>query len=371
MSEDPPGLPHETPLAARHEALGARMIDFAGWRMPVQYSSILEEHRAVRERAGLFDLSHMGELWVEGQEAASALDAALVSAPSRLAVGRAHYSMIVAPDGGILDDLIVYRLADDRFMVVANASNAAVVSDALAERLAGTRAVLDDHSLATGLVAVQGPRSVDILRPLTDVDLDGLRYYAIADGQVAGIPAQVARTGYTGEDGFEVFVDTARTGDLWDALLPAITAVDGRPVGLGARDTLRLEAGMPLYGNELDRETTPFDAGLGRVVKLDKPGDFVGRAALEKVAADGPRRRLVGLVVEGRGIARHGYPVHAGDRRTGIVTSGTQSPSLGQPIAMASVSPADGEPDTILDVEIRDARVPARVVPLPFYRRSS
>ena len=371
MSEDAPGLPHETPLAARHEALGARMIDFAGWRMPVQYSSILEEHRAVRERAGLFDLSHMGELWVEGQEAASALDAALVSAPSRLAVGRAHYSMIVAPDGGILDDLIVYRLADDRFMVVANASNAAVVSDALAERLAGTRAVLDDHSLATGLVAVQGPRSVDILRPLTDVDLDGLRYYAIADGQVAGIPAQVARTGYTGEDGFEVFVDTARTGDLWDALLPAVQSVDGRPVGLGARDTLRLEAGMPLYGNELDRDTTPFDAGLGRVVKLDKPGDFVGRAALEKMAADGPRRRLVGLVVEGRGIARHGYPVHAGDRRTGIVTSGTQSPSLGQPIAMASVSPADGEPGTILDVEIRDARVPARVVPLPFYRRSS
>ena len=371
MSEDAPGLPHETPLAARHEALGARMIDFAGWRMPVQYSSILEEHRAVRERAGLFDLSHMGELWVEGQEAAGALDAALVSAPSRLAVGRAHYSMIVAPDGGILDDLIVYRLADDRFMVVANAGNAAIVSDALAERLAGTRAVLDDHSLATGLVAVQGPRSVDILRPLTDVDLDGLRYYAIADGQVAGIPAQVARTGYTGEDGFEVFVDTARVGDLWDALLPAVRAVDGRPVGLGARDTLRLEAGMPLYGNELDRETTPFDAGLGRVVKLDKPGDFVGRAALEKVAADGPRRRLIGLVVEGRGIARHGYPVHAGDRRTGIVTSGTQSPSLGQPIAMASVGAADGEPGTILDVEIRDARVPARVVPLPFYRRSS
>jgi len=371
VSEDASALPHETPLAARHEALGARMIDFAGWRMPVQYSSILEEHRAVRERAGLFDLSHMGELWVEGQEAASALDGALVSAPSRLAVGRAHYSMIVAPDGGIIDDLIVYRLADDRFMVVANAGNADVVSDALAERLAGTRAVLDDHSLATGLVAVQGPRSIDVLRPLTDVDLDGLRYYAIADGHVAGIPAQVARTGYTGEDGFEVFVDTARTGDLWDALLPAVQAVDGRPVGLGARDTLRLEAGMPLYGNELDRETTPFDAGLGRVVKLDKPGDFVGRAALEKVAADGPRRRLVGLVVEGRGIARHGYPVHAADRRTGVVTSGTQSPSLGQPIAMASIGVADGEPGTILDVEIRDARVPARVVPLPFYRRNS
>jgi aminomethyltransferase len=369
--DEDPAAPHETPLADRHEALGARMIDFAGWRMPVQYTSILDEHRAVRERVGLFDLSHMGELWVEGQEAATALDAAVVSAPSRLAVGRAHYSMIVAPDGGILDDLIIYRLAEDRFMVVANASNAAVVSDALAERLAGTRAVLDDHSLATGLVAIQGPRSVEVLRPLTDVDLDALRYYAIADGNVAGIPAQVARTGYTGEDGFEVFVDTDRTAELWDALLPAVQGAEGVPVGLGARDTLRLEAGMPLYGNELDRETNPFDAGLGRVVKLDKTGDFAGRAALEKVAADGPKKRLVGLVVEGRGIARHGYPVHAGERRSGLVTSGTQSPTLGQPIAMAYVAPGDGEPGTIVDVEIREARVPARVVELPFYRRST
>ena len=368
---DPEPTVHDTPLVDRHVALGARLIDFAGWRMPVQYTSILDEHRAVREAAGLFDLSHMGELWVEGGEAAAALDGAVVSAPSRLAVGRAQYSMIVGPDGGILDDLIIYRLAEDRFMVVANASNAGVVSDALAERLGGTRAVLDDHSLATGLVAVQGPRSVDILRPLTDVDLDALRYYAIADGRVAGITAQVARTGYTGEDGFEVFVETGRTGELWDALLPAVGAAGGVPVGLGARDTLRLEAGMPLYGNELDRATTPFDAGLGRVVKLDKPGDFVGRAALEKIAAEGPRKRLVGLVMEGRGIARHGYPVHAGDARTGTVTSGTQSPTLGQAIAMAYVTPPDGDDGQIIDVEIRDARVPARVVPLPFYRRST
>ncbi len=370
---DPDLIPvsHETPLATRHEALSARMIDFAGWQMPVQYRSILEEHRAVRERVGLFDLSHMGELWVEGPKAAEALAAAVVSDPARLAVGRAQYSMICAPDGGIIDDLIIYRLADDRFMVVANASNADAVSDALAERLAGTRAVLDDHSLATGLVAVQGPRSVDVLAALTDVDLAGLRYYAIADGHVAGIPAQVARTGYTGEDGFEVFVDWARTGELWDALIEPVLRADGGAVGLGARDTLRLEAGMPLYGNELDLETTPYDAGLGRVVKLDKPADFVGRAALEKIAADGPRRRLIGLVVEGRGIARHGYPVHVGDRRSGIVTSGTQSPTLGVPIAMAYVAPGDAEPDTRLEIQIRDARVPARVVPLPFYRRSS
>ncbi len=237
------------------------MIAFAGWRMPVQYGSILDEHRAVRERVGLFDLSHMGELMVEGPEAAEGLSRALVSDPASLAIGRAHYSMICAPDGGIIDDLIVYRLAEDRFLVVANAGNAAVVSDALAERLAGSKAILDDQSLATGLVAIQGPRSLDVLAPLTDVDLAGLRYYAIADGHVAGIPALVARTGYTGEDGFEVFVEWSRTGELWDALAGAVQAADGLPVGLGARDTLRLEAGMPLYGNELDRTTTPFDAG--------------------------------------------------------------------------------------------------------------
>jgi aminomethyltransferase len=361
---------HETPLASRHEALGARMIDFAGWRMPLQYASILDEHRAVRERVGLFDLSHMGELIVEGATAGDALSGAVVSDPLSLAVGRAQYSMLCAPDGGVLDDLIIYRLAPDRFMVVANAANAQVVSDALAERLAGTRAVLDDHSLATGLVAIQGPRSVEVLTPLTDVDLASLRYYGIAEGHVAGIPADVARTGYTGEDGFEVFVAISRTGELWDALIDAVRAADGLPVGLGARDTLRLEAGMPLYGNELDTTTTPFDAGLGRVVKLAKAADFVGRAALEKVAAEGPRRRLVGLIVEGRGIARHGYPVLIDDRRSGVVTSGTQSPTLGVPIAMAFVAPADGEPGTMVDIEIRDGRVPARVVPLPFYRRS-
>lgn len=369
--EDAAPVAHETPVAARHLALGARMIDFAGWSMPVQYTSILDEHRAVRERVGLFDLSHMGELLVEGPDAGDALAAAIVTDPPRLAVGRAHYSMICAPDGGVIDDLIVYRLAEDGFMVVANAGNAPVVSDALAERLAGTRAVLDDQSLATGLLALQGPRSRDVLAPHTDVDLDALRYYAIAEGNIAGIPGWVARTGYTGEDGFEVFVPTGRTVELWDVLFDAVRAADGVPVGLGARDTLRLEAGMPLYGNELDRTTTPFDAGLGRVVKLDKAADFVGRTALERVLADGPRRRLVGLVVEGRGIARHGYPVHVGDRRTGVVTSGTQSPTLGVPIAMAYVAPTDGEPGTMVDVEIRDTRVPARVVALPFYRRSS
>jgi aminomethyltransferase len=364
---------HDTPLASpladRHQALGARMVEFGGWVMPLQYAGIIEEHRAVRTKAGLFDLSHMGELFVEGPEAAAALGYALTTEPASLAIGRAHYSMICFPEGGILDDLIVYRLGVERFMVVANAGNAGAVSDALAERLAGRRAVLDDRSLATALVAIQGPLSAGILQPLTNVVARDIHYYGIAEGNVAGVPALVARTGYTGEDGFEVFVDVAAAGIVWDALLEAGRPAGAVPVGLGARDTLRLEAGMPLYGNELGRDTTPFEAGLGRVVKLAKDGDFVGRQALEKAAAEGPRKRLVGLTITGRGIARHGYEVFSGERRVGVVTSGTQSPSLGQPIAMAYVSPSEAEPGTILDVEIREQRVPAEIVPLPFYRR--
>jgi aminomethyltransferase len=359
-----------TPLADRHAALGAKIVEFAGWLMPLQYSGILEEHRAVRARAGLFDLSHMGELFVEGEDAASGLAYALVSDPPSLAIGRAHYSIICAPDGGVIDDLIVYRLGLERFLIVANASNAAAVSDALAERLAGCRAVLDDRSLATALVAIQGPLAAEVLAPLTDVALDGLRYYSIAEGHVSGAAALVARTGYTGEDGFEVILDVSDAVRVWDALLEAGAPRGVVPVGLGARDTLRLEAGMPLYGNELGRDATPYEAGLGKVVKLSAEGDFVGRAALERAQADGPRKRLVGLVVRGRGIARHGYPVFAGERATGVVTSGTLSPTLGEPIAMAYVAPSDAEPGTILAVGIRDQRVPAEVVALPFYRRA-
>jgi aminomethyltransferase len=361
---------HETALTEVHRALGARLIEFGGWLMPVQYTGILEEHRAVRERAGLFDLSHMGELFVEGDDAGDALAAALVSDPRTLAVGRAQYSMICAPDGGVIDDLIVYRLGPERFLVVANAGNAVVVSDELATRLGGWRAVLDDRSLATSLVAIQGPRAAEILGPLTDVDLAGLRYYAIAEGEVAGVPALVARTGYTGEDGFEVFVDWGRGPEVWEALAAAGRDAGLIACGLGARDTLRLEAGMPLYGNELDRETNPFEAGLGRVVKLDKPGDFVGREALARVAKDGPAKRLVGMVITGRGIARHGYPVLDSEGRTGAVTSGTHSPTLGKPIAMAYVTPDDAEPGTILSVEIREQPVASEVVPLPFYKRA-
>jgi aminomethyltransferase len=361
--------PTPTPLLDRHAALGAKIVEFAGWLMPIQYGGILEEHRAVRAAAGLFDLSHMGELVVEGPEAGDALAAALITDPPALTVGRAHYSMICEPDGGVIDDLIVYRLAPDRFMVVANASNAAVVSDALAERLSGRQAILDDRSLATGLVAIQGPRALEIASPLTAIDLDAIHYYGITEGTVAGIPAQVARTGYTGEDGFELFVDVDRVGELWDAILEAGRPHGLVPVGLGARDTLRLEAGMPLYGNELGRDGNPYEAGLGRVVKLGKAGDFVGRTALERVNRDGVARKLVGLVVRGRGIARHGYPVLDDAGPTGAVTSGTMSPTLGEAIAMAYVAPGDAEPGTMLAVDIRGTPVAAEVVPLPFYKR--
>ncbi len=367
MSE--PSAPLTTPLLERHRALGARIVEHAGWLMPVQYAGIIEEHRAVRERAGLFDLGHMGELFVEGPEAGAALAMALVTDPPSLPVGRAHYSMICAPDGGVIDDLIVYRLAANRFLVVANAANATTVSDELAGRINGFRAVLDDRALATALVAVQGPASAAILGPLTTVDLAALRYYAIAEGEVAGIPALVARTGYTGEDGFEVFVEMAAGAPLWDALHAAGQPHGLVPVGLGARDTLRLEAGLRLYGNELDRATTPFDAGLGRVVALGRETDFIGRAALEAARAEGRKKALVGLVVRGRGIARHGHPVHAGQRPTGVVTSGTMSPTLGIPIAMASVAPGDSAVGTMLEVEIREARAAVEVVQLPFYRR--
>ncbi|MGW6221864.1 glycine cleavage system aminomethyltransferase GcvT [Streptomyces olivaceus] len=367
-----------TALDATHRALGATMTDFAGWDMPLRYSSERDEHVAVRTRAGLFDLSHMGEITVTGPQAAELLNFALVGNIGSVKPGRARYTMICREDGGILDDLIVYRLGDTEagsphYMVVANASNAQVVLDALTARAAGFDAEVRDDRDAYALLAVQGPEASGILKGLTDADLDGLKYYAGLPGTVAGVPALIARTGYTGEDGFELFVQPAHAVELWEALTRAGEGVGLVPCGLSCRDTLRLEAGMPLYGHELSTALTPFDAGLGRVVKFEKEGDFVGRAALAEAASQAeqsPPRVLVGLVAEGRRVPRAGYQVVSGGAVVGEVTSGAPSPTLGRPIAMAYVDPAHAAPGTAgVGVDIRGSHEPYEVVALPFYKR--
>ena len=377
-----------SPLHDEHVALGATMTPFAGWLMPLRYSSDIAEHIAVRTAAGLFDLSHMGEIAVHGPDAAAFLDHALVGAISQVAPMRAKYTMICAPDGGIIDDLVVYRVADDELMVVANASNAATVYDELAGRTAGFTVGLRDDSATTALIAVQGPRAAEILRATAGLAedaaisggtaFDELRYYACLRMRFEGQPVLVGRTGYTGEDGYEIWIEADRAPALWRALMAAGEPFGLVPAGLAARDSLRLEAGMPLYGNELDRTTTPFDAGLGRVVALDKPvlvgpPDFVGRAALAARVQAAPERVLVGLVGETRRAARHGYPVLSGPDEgatvVGTVTSGAPSPTLGHPVAMAYVTPDVAAAGTRLAVDVRGRAEPVRVVPLPFYRR--
>ncbi|MBM7171500.1 glycine cleavage system aminomethyltransferase GcvT [Streptomyces sp. G44] len=371
--------PRLTALDGVHRALGATMTDFAGWDMPLRYGSERDEHNAVRTKAGLFDLSHMGEITVTGPEAVDFLNHALVGNIGSIGVGRARYTMIVAEDGGILDDLIVYRLGEAEapaYMVVANASNAQVVLDALTARADGFDAEVRDDRDAYALLAVQGPESPGILKSLTDADLDGLKYYAGLPGTVAGVPALIARTGYTGEDGFELFVAPGDAEKLWNALMEAGTPVGMVPAGLSCRDTLRLEAGMPLYGHELTAGLTPFDAGLGRVVKFEKTSradSFVGREALAAAAEraeSAPPRKLVGLIAEGRRVPRAGFSVVADGKVIGEVTSGAPSPTLGKPIAMAYVDAEHAAPGTPgVGVDIRGTHEPYEVVALPFYKR--
>jgi aminomethyltransferase len=357
--------------------------------MPVRYTSELEEHRSVRQAAGLFDLSHMGEVSLRGSDALALARHALVSDPGALEVGQAQYSMLCATDGGVIDDVIVYRAADatagatgERYLVVCNAANRDAVVAQLTDLAAGIGGVeVDDESDATALVAPQGPGAAELLSGLTDVDLGALRNYRSVAGTVAGIDCLVARTGYTGEDGFELFCAADNAVALWEAVSVAGEAFGLRPCGLASRDTLRLEAGMPLYGNELGRDTNPYEANLGRVVKLDK-GDFVGREALAEVARSGPQRRLIGLVMRDEGIARHGYLVVGAEGEAhdpavpdlsaasvGTVTSGSLSPTLGERIAMALVRADVADGDGPLAVMIRDRRCRAERVQLPFYRR--
>ncbi len=375
--------PRQTPLLAVHRRLGSTLTEFAGWLMPLRYGSETAEHLAVRTAAGLFDLSHMGEIVVTGPQAAEALDYALVGQPSALKPGRARYTMMCAPDGGVLDDLIVYRLASEKFLVVANAANAAVVHGELAGRAAGFGAEVADRTDDYALIALQGPNAAGILATVTGTDLTGVKYYASHDAVVCGRPVLLARTGYTGEDGFEMFCGPQDAEPLWDGLTDAGADRGLVPAGLAARDTLRLEAGMPLYGNELGPGMTPFDAGLGRVVKFDKPGDFVGRAALTEASRHPPRRVLAGLACRSRRVPRHGYAVLWDGEACGTVTSGAPSPTLGVPIAMAYLDPEvaaraspagktpGGQRESKLTIDIRGRGEPADLVTLPFYRRQS
>ncbi|CAH0259018.1 Aminomethyltransferase [Arthrobacter sp. Bi83] len=380
-----------TALYEEHKKLGASFTDFGGWQMPLKYSSELAEHRAVRSAAGIFDLSHMGEVWVTGPDAAAFLDYALVGKISAMAVGKAKYSLICKEDGGIIDDLIVYRrpaTADtaqggtDRFLVVPNAGNAQVVAQALAERSAGFDAVVEDVSAATSLIAVQGPKAEEILLRLVPAAqhelVTGLKYYAAVEVPflVGGASQELllARTGYTGEDGFEIFVNNDDAAALWQAIVAIADEGELTPAGLASRDSLRLEAGMPLYGNELSLEGDPFAAGLGPVVALSKDGDFVGKAALSALKAAGTGsttgRKLVGLKGLGRRAGRGHYPVLKDGNVIGEVTSGQPSPTLGYPVAMAYVDVEFTEPGTALDIDLRGKTEPFEVVALPFYKRS-
>jgi aminomethyltransferase len=357
----------QTPLHAIHERLGATMTDFAGWLMPLRYRSETAEHNAVRSDAALFDLSHMGEIAVTGAGAGEALDYALTGWLSKLVPGRARYTMLCAPDGGVLDDLVVYRQAEDRYLVIANAANTPVVLDELQRRISG--AGVTDETGVTALIAIQGPNAQARLTPFTPLALSSIPYYAGAYGDVAGRPAWVARTGYTGEDGFEIFCAAGDAEHIWTALADSEgPAGAGLPAaGLAARDTLRLEAGMPLYGNELGPDMTPYEAGLGRVVRLDKPGDFVGRAELAEHAAETPRHSLIGLISQSRRVPRHGYAVLTEGKQVGAVTSGAPSPTLGKPIAMAYI---EGTREGSFWIDIRGRQEPAELTELPFYRRS-
>jgi len=357
-----------TPLYARHVALGARMVPFGGWEMPVEYSGITDEHLAVRTRAGLFDVSHMGQIEVAGRDALAGLQRITSNDASKLTIGQAQYAALTTERGAFVDDLLVYRLANDHFMLVVNASNIEKDFAWIAQGVAvAGDAVAVNTSARYALIAVQGPAAREVLQPLTAADL-GMKYYWFATGEVAGVRATISRTGYTGEDGYEVFVAPAYAARVWDALLEAGRAVDLRPAGLGARDTLRLEAAMRLYGNDIDDTTSVLEAGLEWIVSWSK-GDFVGREALAAQKAAGVPRRLVGFEMSDRAIARHGYPVVIGDQPVGVVTSGTQTPFLRKAIGMAYV-PASVAPDAEIAIDIRNRRVPARLVPLPFYKRT-
>jgi aminomethyltransferase len=360
----------KTPLNARHRASSARMVPYAGWDMPLEYSGIAPEHMAVRTRAGLFDVSHMGEIEIAGKDALAAVQRISSNDASRLQVGQAHYAALTTPEGTFVDDMLVYRMAPNHFMIVANAANVAKDYAWISEQIkvAGDVAAVDTSS-RYALISIQGPAAREVLQPLTGVELGELKYYWFGFGEVANARATISRTGYTGEDGFEIFVPPNMADRVWQALIESGRSADVIPCGLGARDTLRLEASMRLYGNDIDESTTVLEAGLGWTIGWDKP-TFIGHQRLREQKDDGVSRKLVGFEVIDRGIARHGYPVVSGDRRIGVVTSGTQTPFLKKAIGMAYVPAELAAPGSEIDIDIRGRVSKARVVPMPFYKRA-
>jgi aminomethyltransferase len=357
-----------TPLYEQHRALGARLVDFGGWEMPVQYSGILQEHEAVRSRAGLFDVSHMGEFKVEGPGAQAFLQYLVPNDISRLAVGQALYTQLCLPDGNTIDDLLVYHLAEMHYMLVVNAANIARDFAWVREQAKNLDVQVSDQSDTTALIALQGPLAQAILQRLTEVDLADIRYYHFASGPVDGVNCIISRTGYTGEDGFELYCAPADVVELWNDLLGAGKAQGLQPAGLGARDTLRLEAGYCLYGHELNEQTNPLEAGLGWSVKLNK-GDFIGRAALLKIKEEGVERKLIGVEMLERGICRAEYVIYANEHPLGSLTSGAPSPTLHKNIGMGYVVAAHAVVGRHVDIDIRGRRTAAQIVALPFYKR--
>jgi glycine cleavage system T protein (aminomethyltransferase) len=359
----------KTPLHARHLQHGARMVPFGGWEMPVEYGGLSEEHLAVRTRAGLFDVSHMGEVEIAGADALAVVQRITSNDASRLSVGQVQYSALMTPQGTFVDDLLVYRWADAHFLLVINASNIAKDFAWIKDQIVGIGdAAAVNSSSRYALLAVQGPEALGVLQSLTSVDLATLKYYWFAHGEFAGIRGTVSRTGYTGEDGFEIFVTPAAAERLWNAILEAGKDVGLVPAGLGARDTLRLEAAMRLYGNDIDETTTVLEADLGWIVGWKKE-DFLGADVLRRQKAEGVTRKLVGFEVLDRAIARHGYDVYVESQKAGVVTSGTQTPYLKKSIGMAYLPVLAATSDREFDIDVRGRRVRARVVPMPFYKR--
>jgi aminomethyltransferase len=359
----------QTPLYEKHVALNAKIIDFGGWAMPVQYTNVIDEHKTTRICAGLFDICHMGEITVKGTHALNLLQLALTRDLTDQVIGQVKLSALLNNEGGIIDDLTVYKIAEDSFMLVTNATTRERdylwIKDIQLNK--NFNCVLEDISETMGKLDLQGPKSEEILRQLTSADLKNLRFYHFLEAQVKKIPAIISRSGYTGEDGFEIYAAADKIGSLWDALMDAGSGLGLKPAGLGARDTLRLEAGMMLNGQDMSEKVSPLEVPYGWLVDWHK--DFIGKKALTIIKGQGIKKKLVGMEMTGRGIARHGYKVFSGAQEIGVVTSGTFSPTLNKAIGLAFVDMTYSEPDTEMTIAIRDIISPANVVKIPFYKR--